>query len=1641
MRKRILSMFMACVLSFSMMPVTAFAEETDVVTEQEVLNEESIAEDDTTGTAGADISGGDVVNEDAVKEDTVSGNTVIATQALNDALPVAMTAENGSHTNHPVCGDVNCTDSSHALPDNMTWQGVSNLSDTMSAGYYYLTADVTLTESWAPANGIVLCLNGHSITMNADKGVITVADGSKIFTLCDCNGSGEGNGKITHGINGDTKYSDRGVYVAWATFNMYGGTITGNSITKGDGGGVHVYGGGTTFNMYGGIITDNSTAEGYNGGGVYVDNYAVFTMHDGTISSNHSNNDGGGVYVYSGSVTMNGGSIRDNSTGQSSFGGGVFLYQGSFTMVDGSIIDNTSRKGGGVYVDGSGNGTFTMTGGEITGNTATSPNIQIGGGVYVGKGGTVTVSGAVNIENNFDCNKKANNVYLDDSNTRIEITGALDEDARIGVNTYSVAIVNNPVTIAKGDGYALTDADAACFISDAGCFPFLVDGEVQLFKTPPQKHPICGKTCTHGGIHPDLIWEGITELADATKAGNYYLMESVIRPEKTGPWWCRADVNLCLNGHSITAAHDSYAIMVTGNANFTLTDCEEGGSITHSSGNTGYGVVVDNGCSFTMYGGTICGNTAANSGSGVIVNGGSSFIMNGGTITGNNTTGDVSCGGVYVMNDGSFTVSGASKIQDNWKNGTLQNGVYVQGTGTASNVYLTGDATINIGAGLAGDARIGVSKRLPLTVADNISIATRATEGLDYKKIFQLDGVNDPNYSVICDNDGNLFIHRHEHSWTYQLSEDGTTVTAVCNDTVTCPYKGNGGSVTIKAPKESVLTYDGKGKAATLEGSFITGVEASITYRKGNYIFTVGELPTDAGAYTADIMLGDETMETAASVTYTIKKASLTADNFIFSSPDNLIYDGSAKIATLKTVEDLTGIGTVTVKYYQGETEVEQPVNAGSYTVEVSVSEGTNFNAVSDLTCDTWQFTIASDNTAPSVELTGDMIYTGEQIRPDVTVSVGSTRLIGGRDYDVSYGENKNAGTGTVTITAKGNYGFTEVIKTFNIEKADPKLHFEKSAVTITWGDAFPGNMLNKPDDITVNYTSSNEEVAKYNGDDLIICGAGTITITAGTDETTNYKAGTASYTLTVNKAGICIADVDVNNKDYDGSVAAEIKNVSFVLKNGNRLDELALGQGCTATGTFSAPDVGCWQVRARVELTGDYAKNYELESNIFTTEAYITAKSVRIAGATAIDRSYERNNTSVKITELEFCDAAGNSVTLAEGTDYAVTGEMDDADSGNDKNVNVGVTLTGKAAHNYNLADGTTITKVNIYKVSGGTLPAYNLQQKFSDHAAKIFMPEYELPGGEAWRYSISSPKISGDAEIGTYTIEPATGEISYNLKSGEADTTISWTVTISNPNYEDFHAAFVITIIRETPTGEPGYTVITAAGRTLADVGLTLTGSSLNPQDGVLEWIDDADNVLPDNTEVEVNKSYKWRFSPVNKNYTILTGEITPYPVYSITDGVNSSWTQNTDGTLAIRGNGEFTKFRSVKVDGSIVAAANYTVTEGSTIITLKAEYLKTLAVGSHTFEIVWTDGSAGTNFTVAANTPSNNGSSNNDSSDSSSNDSTNNTDIAAPTNDPAQEMDKVPATGDPFGIWLTLFVISLTGFAGMLARRKKN
>ena len=95
-----------------------------------------------------------------------------------------------------------------------------------------------------------------------------------------------------------------------------------------------------------------------------------------------------------------------------------------------------------------------------------------------------------------------------------------------------------------------------------------------------------------------------------------------------------------------------------------------------------------------------------------------------------------------------------------------------------------------------------------------------------------------------------------------------------------------------------------------------------------------------------------------------------------------------------------------------------------------------------------------------------------------------------------------------------------------------------------------------------------------------------------------------------------------------------------------------------------------------------------------------------------------------------------------------------------------------------------------------------------------------------------------------------------------------------------------------------------------------------------------------------------------------------------YKIIEGANGTWTQNSDGTLTVRANGEFSKFAGVKVDGKpLIAGKDYTAKSGSTIVTLSKDYLATLSVGRHDLTVLFNDGGqARTTFTVNAVTPDN-------------------------------------------------------------------
>ena len=1694
------------------------------------------------------------------------------------ALDNAVNFSNGELHVHRLCGTANCTLTYH---ENVLWTAINTEAElrAIKGGtdmqYYYLTDNIKLNDtSWNPTGFISLCLNGHSITANGNFDAITVGseDSSTAGDLhvCDCTG----NGKITHAED----KTGRGVYVhPRSSFHLWGGSITGNSTN--DCGGVYLNGG---FGyLSGGSITNNSA------------------------------NEGGGVAIRTASF--------HNPDTQNS------RISGYFYMYGGTITGNTATNGGGVAVKDK--TSFRTFGGSVIGNTATAN----GGGVYVESStanmsvdGTADHTGDVNITGNKDAKGNDSNVYLP-GGTNISIGQNVLHNIRIGVTLEKLPAEGDFMKFAEAaTGITLTDEIAGKFTIDNNSSNTYsvqnIDNSLYVVSGELHEHAICGSAdCSHKTKHDDVLWTPLTYNADTqalmrggTKvsssngtegmeyklpAGNYYLLNDITF---AGTIKISGNVNLCLNGKSITnSAQDASTFVIPKNGNLTLCD-HESGTIT-STDKKSDGVQLNahsstDTATFTMYGGTITGNRNGVDG----ISGTDVFNMYGGTITGNKVGADIPA-------NVTMTVGGTANITGN----------------TDMNVLLfeydeNSKSFINIDSSLTDAASIGVSITNSPTAEVPVQIATGATGLVDYTKIFKPDNT-DRGYMVIKDAQGNLYLSAHQHSWQYTLGADGKSITATCVNTTNCPNI-DGGSVTIKAPEENTLIYDGSNKKAILENKLLTGEkDPTISYTVGNgqgATLPDGSYPTNVGAYTASITVGGVT----ASVTYEIQKADPAAKNFVFTAPGSLTYDGMAKTADIKTATNITGMGDVMVKYYQGETEV-QPMNAGEYKVKISVAYGSNFNAASDLTDENWAFRITPIITEPTVELSGNTTYTytGERITPDVTVTIDGRPLTKGTDYTIIYGDNVNAGTnaGFVTVKAKGNYGFADVVKKFAIEKADPKLSFEKSTVTTSYGTQPANNKLTNMGNGVVTYQSNDNSVATVNEKgEVTVVGVGETTITATAAETKNYKLGTASYTLTVNKARVHIVQATVANKEYDGSVNADVTGVVFANEADVRIDSLVAGMDYTVTGAFQSENAGKQDAEVTVKLLGEFASHYELTGGTYKTRATITAKPISIATARTQDRSYERNNTSVTILEVTFKDSTNTLVATLTSSDYTATGKMVNANVGTDKKVTVTVTLQGKAADNYKLVSNMTTAKVAITQAKGGVLQEENLKQKFSDRKQKTFTPDYTgLPAGETWTYSISEAQTSGSAKVEPAMINTA-GKITYRLTAGAENDTICWTVTISNPNYKNFtkdlvltltakepqetlritgdntvvygqklqlstvggsgtgeitykvdevrstgdatidengvltpvkvgsvvitatkagdvdyseitSAPFVIMITQAATSGEPKYHKITTGGKTLADAGLTLAGSTIHPADGTLEWIDDA-GVLPNDTAVDMNKTYKWRFTPADTNYEILTGEIELYHVdapavtaqpksvsvtvgdtatfevtatgtdvtyqwqidrndgkgfvditgatgatytigvtdrdcngfkyrcvlsnaagsattdtvvltvlYQIIEGANGSWNQSTDGeSLRIRGNGEYSKFQNVKVDGNIIDSKNYTVSEGSTIIELHADYLKTLSEGSHTFEIVWTDGAAGTGFTVARNTSGSNNTGNND-----NNDSTDNSAAAAPTAATAQELDKVPATGDPLGIWLMLFAISLTGLAGMLARRKKN
>ena len=434
----------------------------------------------------------------------------------------------GEHK-HKVCADAECTDESHNEIIWTEWTSADSLPT--ESGSYYLTQDVTLTDSWEQAVSaqINLCFHGHIVkidspnksVMVAKKGTLALTDCSGaehkfsvdrktgLWTLDETGGTetltggcitgargGEGEGEACPAVVNEA-YSTLEMYRINIVGNKNGGKMLLSEYTYDDAGkgGSALYNAGAFFLNSGNIVGNyvdmsmikESDAKKHAGGCVFIERESLskFTMNGGKIYKNGGeHNTCGGVFVYGGKFTMNGGEISENS---GVMGGGILANGGwgssyEFTLNGGKITNNDAKKGGGIYYKYDKD--FIINDVEITGNAA-----QEGGGVWLGytnsskfaiNGGTITGNfEKIQDYKTDEVHEFSSNLYFEKTFSeeryqckQIEIAKKLKEGSKFGITIGGIS--DNDLFFTKESVSKWTDDVLSYFESDDPIYEFAI---------------------------------------------------------------------------------------------------------------------------------------------------------------------------------------------------------------------------------------------------------------------------------------------------------------------------------------------------------------------------------------------------------------------------------------------------------------------------------------------------------------------------------------------------------------------------------------------------------------------------------------------------------------------------------------------------------------------------------------------------------------------------------------------------------------------------------------------------------------------------------------------------------------------------------------------------------------------------------------------------------------------------------------------------------------------------------------------------------------------------------------------------------------------------------------------------------------
>ena len=277
-----------------------------------------------------------------------------------------------------------------------------------------------------------------------------------------------------------------------------------------------------------------------------------------------------------------------------------------------------------------------------------------------------------------------------------------------------------------------------------------------------------------------------------------------------------------------------------------------------------------------------------------------------------------------------------------------------------------------------------------------------------------------------------------------KIGEVTVTVTTTNYEDITLTVNVSAANKIIPAADNvsaTAITYGQPLSASTITGTMKDGsktVEGTFAWTDAQYTYK-----PDAGPYEAEWKFtpsGSNAYMYAATtgkVTVTVNKATMTAT---ITQHTALTYNGTAQTAD-KDISVTTADKTTIPAFTYAATEngsygsdIPTFIDAGEHKVYFRATDPNGNHEVFS-----GRFTVTIDPktvTAPTIALTGDRTYTGAEIKPTVTVKDGSAVILES-EYTVSFSNNTNAGTATVTITDKdgGNYTVSGST-TFEIAKA-----------------------------------------------------------------------------------------------------------------------------------------------------------------------------------------------------------------------------------------------------------------------------------------------------------------------------------------------------------------------------------------------------------------------------------------------------------------------------------------------------------------------------------------------------------------------------------------------------------------------------